>query len=55
VDEKAASDLEILNEIYEVGNAQIRRTFDLYLELVDKFNELNQTNKEQDDGAERDI
>ena len=48
MDEKHASDLEFLNELFESGNDQIRRTFDLYLELVDKFHELKQ--KEQDDG-----
>lgn len=47
MNDKEASDLETLNRIYEVGNEQIRRTFDLYLELVDKFRELDERNREQ--------
>jgi len=50
VDDKEASDLKVLNQLFETGNDQIRRTFDLYLELLDKFKEWNEQNKEQDDG-----
>ena len=40
MDDKDAPDLETLNQLYELGNDQIRRTFDLYLELIDKLQEL---------------
>ena len=48
MDDKEAPDLETLNQLYELGNDQIRRTFDLYLELVDKFNELKSSAKAPD-------
>lgn len=50
MDDKEASDLEFLNQLFESGNDQIRRTIDLYLELLDKFKEWNEQNKEQDNG-----
>jgi len=48
MDVKNTSDLEVMNQIFEAGNEQIRRTFDLYLELVDNFNEMNKRVKESD-------
>lgn len=52
MDDKASSDLEALNQLYEIGNEQIRRTFDMYLELLDKFNEISKP-REEDDGQGR--
>lgn len=50
MDEEYAADLEFLNKLFEDGNEQIRRTFDLYLELLDKYHALNNQGQEQDNG-----
>lgn len=49
MDEEKTSDLEFLNQLFESGNDQIRRTFDLYIELLDKLKEMQELNDGQDD------
>jgi len=56
VNSEDMADLELLNKLFEAGQDQIRQTFDLYLELVNKFHDIEMGNnaKEQDNGTERD-
>ena len=48
---KVDADLVRLQQIVELGDAQIRRTMDLYLELLEKFTVLSASQKtETEDG-----
>ena len=46
------ADLEMLNKLFEAGQDQIRQTFDLYLELLNKFHDIENIDieKEKDNG-----
>ena len=42
-----ALEAEALNRTIEAGNIQLRRTFDMYLELLDKVNRYGRERREQ--------
>ena len=42
-----ALEAEALNRTIEAGNIQLRRTFDMYLELLDKVNRHGRERREQ--------
>ena len=50
-----AIETEALRRVVETGEVQLRRTFDMYLELLDKVNGHGRERNEQQTGVEANI
>jgi len=52
---KDLAELEALKQVVEAGDNQLRRTFDMYLELLDKVNGHGRERNEQQAGVEANV